>query len=459
MNWLQLPWTEIAIVTPILGGLIVTLIPNIELAGKWTFSVTLLTLVATLLALVAVHNTVPDTGLDLCGNWFGRCIFRLDTFSAPLLPMVAILHVLTVLATSQVKRNRMSFAGHLFGEGLRLAVFACIDPWPLIALLTLSVVPPYFELVSRGKPTRIFVLHMGAFIALLILGWLGVEAGLTVGSIFLVLAVLLRSGTLPGHLWVANLFEHATFGTALLFVTPITGMYVAVRLVLPNSPDWVLQSIGIVSLITAIYAAGMAVVQRDGRRFIAYLFLSNASLVLIGLELHTTTSLTGALCLWVSVALSLGGLGLTMRALEARFGRLSLTTHLGLYDQAPTLAVGFLLMGLASVGFPGTLGFVAAEMLLDGVINANPVIGVGLIFVAALNGIAVLRAYTLLFTGCSPRTNLLLNSTTPERIAVLVLASMVLIGGLWPAPGVSDRRAAAVQILHLAESNQAVGHE
>ena len=102
MNWLQLPWTEVAIFTPILGGLIVTLIPNIELAGKWTFSVTLLTLVATLLALVAVHNTVPDPGLDLCGNWFGRCIFRLDTFSAPLLPMVAILHVLTVLATSQV---------------------------------------------------------------------------------------------------------------------------------------------------------------------------------------------------------------------------------------------------------------------------------------------------------------------------------------------------------------------
>ena len=39
------------------------------------------------------------------------------------------------------------------------------------------------------------------------------------------------------------------------------------------------------SLVTAVYAAGMAVVQREARRFFAYLFLSHASLVLVGLEL------------------------------------------------------------------------------------------------------------------------------------------------------------------------------
>ena len=53
----------------------------------------------------------------------------------------------------------------------------------------------------------------------------------------------------------------------------------------------------LVSLATAAYAAGMAVVQREARRFFAYLFLSHASLILVGLELHTTVSLTGALAL------------------------------------------------------------------------------------------------------------------------------------------------------------------
>jgi len=61
-------------------------------------------------------------------------------------------------------------------------------------------------------------------------------------------------------------------------------------------------------------------VQTDARRFFAYLFLSHASLILVGMELHTGISLTGALALWISVVLSLGGLGLTLRALEARRG-------------------------------------------------------------------------------------------------------------------------------------------
>src|SRR5213082_2126341 len=99
------------------------------------------------------------------------------------------------------------------------------------------------------------------------------------------------------------------------------------------------------SLFTAVYAAGMATVQRDARRFFAFLFLSHASLVLVGLEFVTShgVGLAGALCLWYSVIISLGGLGLTLRALEARFGRLTLTRFHGLYEHSRMLAIFFLL--------------------------------------------------------------------------------------------------------------------
>ena len=105
---------------------------------------------------------------------------------------------------------------------------------------------------------------------------------------------------------MTDLFEKATFGTALLFVTPITGAYAVMRLVLPIAPDWALQSIAIVSLITAVYAAAMALVQHEARRFFCYLFLSNSSLVLVGLELVTPVGLTGALCVWLSVGIVAG---------------------------------------------------------------------------------------------------------------------------------------------------------
>src|SRR5206468_3540687 len=129
----------------------------------------------------------------------------------------------------------------------------------------------------------------------------------------LLAAVLIRCGTVPAHCWVTDWFEHSSFGNGLLFVAPLVGVYAAVRLVLPIAPDWVLRSIGLFSLVTAVYAAGMATVQREARRFFAYLFLSLSSLVLIGLELHTPISLTGSLCLWISVPLSLAGFGLALR--------------------------------------------------------------------------------------------------------------------------------------------------
>ena len=260
-------------------------------------------------------------------------------------------------------------------------------------------------------------------------------------------AILVRCGTVPAHCWVTDWFEHTSFGIAMLFVTPLAGVYAAVRLVLPIAPDWVLQSIGLASLVTAVYAAGMAVIQRDCRRLFANLFLSHASLVLVGLELHTEISLTASLCLWFSVILSLGGFGLTIRAMEARFGRLSLTEYQGLYQHSPALAVCFLLTGLACVGFPGTLGFISTELLVDSAVEVSPYVGIAVVTAAALNGIAVVRAYLLLFTGARHHSTVLLGIGDRERFAVLTFSALILGGGFFPQPGVSTRHRAAATIL------------
>ena len=191
----------------------------------------------------------------------------------------------------------------------------------------------------------------------------------------------------------------------------------------------------------------MATVQRETRRFFAHLFLSHSSLVLVGLELHTELSLTASLCLWFSVILSLGGFGLTLRAVEARFGRLSLSDYHGLYEHTPALAVCFLLTGLASVGFPGTLGFISIELLVDSAVEASPYVGIVVIAAGALNGIAVLRAYFLLFTGARHVSTVSLGIGLRERVAVLSLSALILGGGLFPQLGVATRQRAAEETL------------
>lgn len=453
---LRFPWLESSIVLALLGAACVGCLRQPMRAAFWGLVFSGAVLVCTLLAGLSSYLENYDQVEDpdcLQVRLLGQEYFILDELSAPLVPMVALLHFLTALATTRTKMRRFSFSWSLTGDAIRIAMFSCKVPWVLIVLLSVCSVLPLIELINRGKPTRVYVLHMALFLSLLIGGWLLLETAtdhsiqMLLGTVGIMAAVLVRSGTLPVHSWVTDWFEHASFGNALLYVTPLVGVYAAVRLVLPFAPDWVLWSIGMVSLATSIYAAGMATIQRETRRFFAFLFLSHASLVLVGLELVSLLSLTGALSLWFSVALSLGGFGLTLRALEARHGRLTLNDFHGLYDSSPALAVSFFVTGLASVGFPGTLGFISAELLVDGAVEANVYLGIGVVIASMLNGIAVLRAYFYLFTGSRHVTTVSLKVGVRERIAVLVLLALIFGGGLFPQPGLLSREHAAEAIL------------
>lgn len=463
MNFWDLPWLEFAIIVPLLGAFCVSRFREPGRAFRFGMAFTGLSFACACLASFGFYWL--ESGREVAWSaqlrLFGRRFLALDDLSAPLVPLVSLLHFLTALATARTKMRRFSFTWSLASESLRLALFSVRDShdaWVLIALISIGTITPFIELMNRQRSTRVYVLHMAIFVGLLVVGWMFVDTDgnhqqqTAWATVPLLMAILVRCGAVPVHCWVTDWFENASFGNALLFITPLAGVYLAVRLVLPIAPDWVLTSIGIVSLLTAVYAAGMATIQRDSRRFYAFLFLSHASLVLVGLELHTPISLTGALCLWMSVALSLGGFGLVLRAMEARVGRIYLTDFHGLYDHSPTLAVCFLLTGLGSVGFPGTFGYIAADLLVDGAIEVNLYVGVAVVVAAALNGIAVVRAYLLIFTGKRHVSTVSLEIGQRERIAILTLVVLILAGGFFPQSAVTSRYHAAVAILNTREA-------
>lgn len=457
MSELHFPWIEVAILIPLIGAILVGRLRDPDVARKWSVAISGLALfcaVGEWLDFDFIGASEAEDHWHLMTRLCGRELFVIDELSAPLIPLVSLLYFLTMTATLRTKIRRFSFAWTLISETLVLALFSCQIPWGVIGLLAAGTIPPYLELRARGKPTRVYVFHMALFVGLMILGWAFAEneGNQQVHSLWaivpLLTAVLIRSGIAPFHCWMTDLFEHATFGTALLFATPIAGAYAAVRLVLPIAPDWVLQSIGLLSLLTAVYAAGMALIQREARRFFCYLFLSHSALVLVGLEMVTPIGLTGALCVWLSSCLALSGFGLTLRALESRCGRLSLTNFQGHYEHTPNLAMCFVLTGLASVGFPGTFGFVGTELLVDGAVEAYPHVGVAVVLAAALNGIAVVQAYLRLFTGTRYISSVSLKIRASERYSVLGLAALILIGGLCPQPNIASRHHAAHELLH-----------
>ena len=214
MNWLKLPWAELTILVPLVGVAVVALIRDVATAWRWTLGFSIAAFCCSVMPWIALYTGHSATRWDPLAALVGHPVFAVDGLSAPLLPLVALLHVLTVLATARVKLNRMSLTGHLAAEAVRLATFACISPWVLIGLMILGTVPPYLELLQRRSPTRVYVLHMLLFSVLLVAGWSGVSPG-RVGPRSRSCGRADSQRTVPFHLWVADLFEHTSFGTAL----------------------------------------------------------------------------------------------------------------------------------------------------------------------------------------------------------------------------------------------------
>lgn len=389
----------------------------------------------------------------------------LDRLNAPLMPMVALVFFLALLMTPKTKRNQFSFSRTLILEGLLLALYSCRHDWTLIALLILVAIEPYRDLVAQGKSARVYTLYMGLSCLLLVIGWAGVTLSGSSGggqmgvpavpqqqpplwAVCCVLAAIwIRAGMMPVHSWVPYVFERGTLGSVLLWFTPLTGAWAMVNLLLPIIPDDLLRGLGIMSMVTAVYAAGMASVQRDPRRFLAFLYLGYSAVVMAGLEIATEHGMTGALCVWTALGLALAGLGLVLRSMEARFGQLPLDRYHGLSAHVPQLAAGFALTGLAAIGFPGTMGFISGELLMEGAVTSYPLFGVAMLIAAALNGIAILRVYFLLFTGKRLEASPLLGTLGSERVAILILAVVLLGGGAFSSPWVQSRHRAAEAIL------------
>src|SRR5262249_36442928 len=219
------------------------------------------------------------------------------------------------------------------------------------------------------------------------------------GMWLIVVSALVRKGIVPFHAWLPEVFDRGGLGPAILFNSPQLGAYVTVVLIVPRATPEMLRVIAILALGTAVYGAALALVQTTARRACGYLFMSQSALVMAGLDCTSASALAGGLLVWLSAGLAFAGLARCVLVLEARRGRLELTRYHGGYERMPLLAISFLCMGMACTGFPGTLGFVGQELLVDGAVDAFPVMGFAVVAASALTGLAVLRMYFSLFCG------------------------------------------------------------
>ncbi|MDP1591841.1 MAG: proton-conducting transporter membrane subunit [Prosthecobacter sp.] len=277
-------WLELTLLLPLLGAVVAAFIKVPAVAMRTSLGF----FIATLITATAANLAFAGTKIA----WLKH--FAVDDLAAPMLPVLALLHLLTLLGTAKSRVSPMFCVRLLIAAFVSLAAVTCQTPWMLIALLVLGVLVPLWDLISRGQPVRGYLIHMGLFVVLLVVGWQ--FAGQQIGYGLLLLALLLRGGIVPLHGWLPTLFQGAAYGTAMVFVLPLMEVLAALRLLLPSTPEWMLNAASIVCLITAVYGGGMAIVQNEVRKFFAHLCLSQTALVMFAVMLHTSNGLTAALC-------------------------------------------------------------------------------------------------------------------------------------------------------------------
>jgi NADH-quinone oxidoreductase subunit M len=394
----------------------------------------------------------------------GEAIVRIDTLSSILLPFAAGLWLLTVAVTPRAALDRGGLRRTAVATLVTLASFLTESA---VVILILSGASVWTFLSALADPAHRYqrrivmaylgfsTLLLGVGVALLVGPLSGHPAIETTGMWLIVIAALIRKGIVPFHAWVPEVFDHGRLGPAILFSAPQVGAYMTVVLIVPRASPDMLRMIAILALGTAVYGAALALVQTSARRACGYLFMSQSALVMAGLDCTSVSALAGGLLVWLSAGLAFAGLARSVLVLEARRGRLDLTTYHGGYERMPVLAISFLTMGLACTGFPGTLGFVGQELLVVGAVDVFPVMGFAVVIASALTGLAVLRMYFSLFCGRPDplaRSGRQLGLTRREAWTFAALVVVLLGFGVAPRPLVDSQFAVSDEILRQRQA-------
>jgi len=244
----------------------------------------------------------------------------------------------------------------------------------------------------------------------------------------------------PLHTWLPDAHVEApTAGSVVLAgVLLKMGTFGFVRYGLPLFPDAVRTAapllIGL-ALVGVWYGAWVAFAQPDIKSLVAYSSVSHMGLVMVGILALNGIGLAGGTLQMVNHGLTTGALFLLVGMLYDRAHTREIAAFGGLWRAMPRFSVLFLVVTLASIGLPGTNGFVGEWLALLGAFQARPLWGVLGVFGVLLGAIYMLTAVQRVFFGTQSALSAALPDLTPREVVVLLpLIVLILWIGVFPEP-------------------------
>jgi NADH-quinone oxidoreductase subunit M len=267
----------------------------------------------------------------------------------------------------------------------------------------------------------------------------------------------------PVHTWLPDAHVEApTAGSVILAGVMLKmGGYGFVRFSLPMFPDASADLAPLVfalSVIAIIYTSLVALAQEDMKKLIAYSSVAHMGFVTLGIFTVTSEGLQGALVQMLSHGIVSAALFLCVGVIYDRLHTREIARYGGLVHNMPRYAFVFMVFMLASVGLPGTSGFVGEFLSLLGAFQVNTWVAffatTGMIFGASY----MLYLYRRVIFGTITREDVrAMLDLTPRELAIFVpMIAIVLWMGIYPT---SFLKPMQPSVANLIERVQAAQHD
>jgi len=309
-------------------------------------------------------------------------------------------------------------AAFLLMEALMLGVFVAQDLFLFYIFFEGGLIPMYLIIGIWGGAERIkasykFFLYtlLGSVLMLIAMIYMVQQAGTTsipelmvhdfpVGAqkwlwLAFFASFAVKMPMWPVHTWLPDAHVQApTAGSVILAgVLLKMGGYGFIRFSLPMFPQGSAEFVPLIfvlSGIAVVYTSLVALVQRDMKKLIAYSSVAHMAFVTFGLFAMNRQGIEGAMVVMLSHGLVSGALFLIVGVIYDRLHTREIDRYGGLADNMPGYALLFMVFTMASVGLPGTSGFVGEFLSLVGTYQASTWAAI-----VATSGIVLGAAYML----------------------------------------------------------------
>jgi NADH-quinone oxidoreductase subunit M len=464
---------------PLLGAVLLAVIPksNAELAKRVALATSLVTLAVA--GVMAYKFQIHDSAMQFVqsNKWiasFGiNYAVGIDGIALVLILMAVVLVPVVILAGWHESENgkwsaKVFYILILVLETMMVGVFAATDVFLFYVIFEAMLIPVYFLIGGYGRGERAaaamkFLLYslFGGLLMLAAIIGIYVIAGNQIGHTFdlaqlstltidsatqnflflgFFIAFAIKAPLWPLHTWLPTAAKSATPGTSILLLGVLdkVGTYGMIRFCIalfPEAAKTFTPLIIVLSLISILYGAFLAIGQKEINGLIAFTSISHFGFITLGIFAMTSQGLSGATLYMVNHGFSTGALFLAAGWMVSRRKSSNIEDFGGLQRVTPVLAWTFFLAGMSALALPGLSSFVSEFLVLVGTFTRYPVaaiFGTTGIVLAALYVLIVIQKS--LHGPTTPGNEDLKDLNLREKISVAPVIALLVIFGFFPKP-------------------------